>query len=74
MSRLEQILAASIDQEGQEKDLTMSFQMEYNTPDRSILRARMVTDQSVIVTIGLRSAILEPCERFHIPSDGEFLA
>ena len=74
MSRLEQILEASIDQEGPEKDLTMSFQMEYNTPDRSILRARMVTDQSIEVAIGLRSAILEPFERFHVPSDGEFLA
>ncbi|MEE9541253.1 MAG: hypothetical protein V3V85_07155, partial [Candidatus Thorarchaeota archaeon] len=74
MSRLEQILEASIDQEDPEKDLTMSFQMEYNTPDTSILRARMVTDQSIIVTIGLRSTILESFERFHIPSDGEFLA
>ena len=74
MSRLEQILEASIDQEGPEKDLTMSFQMEYNTPDRSIVRARMVTDQSIVVAIGLRSAILEPFERFHVPSDGEFLA
>ncbi len=74
MSRLEQILEASIDQEGPGKDLTIAFQMEYNTPDRSILRARMVTDQSIIVTIGLRSAILEPFERFHILSDGEFLA
>lgn len=74
MSRLEQILEASLDQEGPEKDLTMSFQMEYNTPDRSIIRARMVTDQRIIVTIGLRSAVLEPFERFHKPSDGEFLA
>ncbi len=74
MSRLEQILEASIDQEGPEKDLTMSFQMEYNTPDRSIIRARMVTDRSIMVTVGLRSTILEPFERFHIPSDGEFLA
>jgi hypothetical protein len=74
VSRLEQILEASIDQEGPEKDLTMSFQMEYNTPDRSIIRARMVTDRSIMVTIGLRSAILEPFERFHISSDGEFLA
>jgi len=74
VSRLEQILEASIDQEDPEKDLTRSFQMEYNTPDTSILRARMVTDQSIIVTIGLRSTILEPFERFHIPSDGEFLA
>jgi len=68
------MLEASIDQEGPEQDLTMSFQMEYNTPDRSIIRARMVTDQSIMVTIGLRSAILEPFERFHISSDGEFLA
>jgi len=74
VSRLEQILEASLGQEGPEKDLTMSFQMEYNTPDRSIIRARMVTDQRVIVTIGLRSAVLEPFERFHKPSDGEFLA
>ncbi len=74
MSRLERILKASIGQEGPETDLTMFFQMEYNTPDRSVIRARMVTDQSIAVTIGLRSAILEPFKRFHIPSDGEFLA
>ena len=74
MSTLEQLLEASIRQEDPEKDLTTFFQMEYNTPDRSVIQARMFTDKSIIVTIGLRSAILEPFERFHIPSDGEFLA
>ena len=74
MSTLEQLLEASIRQEDPEKDLTTFFQMEYNTPDRSVIQARMFTDKSIIVTIGLRSAILEPFERFHIPSDSEFLA
>ena len=74
MSKIDQMFEASVDQEDSEKDLTMAFQMKFNTPDRSIMRARMVTNRNIVVTIGLRSVILEAFERFFTPSEGEFLA
>ena len=66
VSRLEQELKDAVKnaESGNDSDLTLSFQMLFNTPDRSFSKVTMNSDGSLLVIVGLRSEILEPFERF----------
>lgn len=66
VSRLEQELKDAVKraENGNDSDLTLSFQMLFSTPDRSFSKVTMNSDGSLLVIVGLRSEILEPFERF----------
>jgi len=66
VSRLEQELKDAIKcaERCNDSDLTLSFQMLFNTPDRSFSKVAVNSEGSLLVIVGLRSEILEPFERF----------
>jgi len=66
VSRLEHELKDAIKRAegGNDSDLTLPFQMLFNTPDRSFSKVTMDSEGSLLVIVGLRSEILEPFERF----------